>query len=92
MVSMYYQDLCEVCAGRNTDFLVAQLILLSISTQREDSAPPLDIPREIEEENMTLQWQNGLISNFQYLLYLNSAADRSFNDLTQYPVSLKIQI
>ena len=35
---------------------------------------------------MTLQWQNGLISNFQYLLYLNSAADRSFNDLTQYPV------
>ena len=36
---------------------------------------------------MTLQWQNGLISNFQYLLYLNSAADRSFNDLTQYPVS-----
>ena len=56
-------------------------------TQIEDSAPPLDIPREIEEENMTLQWQNGLISNFQYLLYLNSAADRSFNDLTQYPVS-----
>jgi len=35
---------------------------------------------------MTLQWQNGLISNFDYLLYLNSAADRSFNDLTQYPV------
>ena len=50
--------------------------------------PALDIcrPLEIEEENMTLQWQNGLISNFQYLLYLNSAADRSFNDLTQYPV------
>ena len=35
---------------------------------------------------MTLQWQNGLISNFDYLLYLNSAADRSFNDLTQYPI------
>ena len=44
------------------------------------------LPREIKEENMTLQWQNGLISNFGYLLYLNSAADRSFNDLTQYPV------
>ena len=55
-------------------------------TQSEEAAPPLDIPREIEEENMTLQWQNGLISNFQYLLYLNSAADRSFNDLSQYPV------
>lgn len=39
-----------------------------------------------KEENMTLQWQNGIISNLDYLLYLNSAADRSFNDLTQYPV------
>ena len=41
---------------------------------------------DIKEENMTLQWQNGLISNLEYLLYLNSAANRSFNDLTQYPV------
>jgi len=47
---------------------------------------PIDLPKEVQEDNMTLQWQNGLISNFQYLLYLNSAADRSFNDLTQYPV------
>ncbi|XP_050438205.1 protein FAN-like [Adelges cooleyi] len=35
---------------------------------------------------MTLKWQNGAISNFEYLLYLNSLADRTFNDLTQYPV------
>ncbi len=26
------------------------------------------------------------VSNFDYLLYLNGAGDRSFNDLTQYPV------
>lgn len=31
-------------------------------------------------------WQLGLVSNFDYLLYLNLAAGRSFNDLTQYPV------
>lgn len=36
--------------------------------------------------NMTLKWQNGLISNFDYLMYLNFIADRTFNDLTQYPV------
>ena len=41
---------------------------------------------DIREDNMTVQWQRGIISNFDYLLYLNSAADRSFNDLTQYPV------
>lgn len=39
-----------------------------------------------EPESMTLQWQNGVISNYDYLLYLNSLADRSFYDLTQYPV------
>lgn len=37
-------------------------------------------------ESITLQWQNGVISNYDYLLYLNSLADRSFHDLTQYPV------
>eukprot|EP00794_Sanderia_malayensis_P018633 gene18633-20515_t len=41
---------------------------------------------ESVQENMTLKWQTGAISNYDYLLYLNSQADRSFNDLTQYPV------
>ena len=31
-------------------------------------------------------WVNGTISNGEYLLYLNFVANRSFNDLTQYPV------
>lgn len=65
------------------------IVASTIQSRKEDASSIPDIlnlPREIEEENMTLQWQNGLISNFQYLLYLNSAADRSFNDLTQYPV------
>ena len=35
---------------------------------------------------MTMKWQNGLISNFDYLMYLNFVGDRTFNDLTQYPV------
>ncbi|CAK1544164.1 unnamed protein product [Leptosia nina] len=37
-------------------------------------------------EEMTLQWQNGIVSNYDYLIYLNCLADRSQNDLTQYPV------
>ncbi|XP_063224918.1 protein FAN-like isoform X2 [Bacillus rossius redtenbacheri] len=41
---------------------------------------------KMDQEMMTLQWQNGVISNYDYLLYLNSLADRTFNDLTQYPV------
>ena len=31
-------------------------------------------------------WRNGKVSNFEYLMYLNRQAGRSFKDLTQYPV------
>ena len=31
-------------------------------------------------------WQRGMLSNGQYLLYLNFIAHRSFNDITQYPI------
>lgn len=30
--------------------------------------------------------QRGEISNFQYLMHLNTLAGRSYNDLMQYPV------
>uniref|UniRef100_A0A182W5G0 WD repeat-containing protein 55 homolog n=1 Tax=Anopheles minimus TaxID=112268 RepID=A0A182W5G0_9DIPT len=52
----------------------------SISGQQDYAAT------EQSPESMTLKWQNGLVSNYDYLLYLNSLADRSFQDLTQYPV------
>ena len=32
------------------------------------------------------QWVNGRMTNFEFLMHLNSFAGRSFNDLTQYPV------
>jgi len=32
------------------------------------------------------QWVNGKMTNFDFLMHLNSFAGRSFNDLTQYPV------
>lgn len=35
---------------------------------------------------MTAKWCQGEISNFHYLVYLNTLAGRSYNDLTQYPV------
>lgn len=31
-------------------------------------------------------WQRGMLTNGDYLLYLNFVAHRSFNDPTQYPV------
>lgn len=34
----------------------------------------------------TKAWVRGQISNFEYLMLLNTVAGRTFNDLTQYPV------
>lgn len=36
--------------------------------------------------SFTAQWVNRQISNFEYILNLNFLAQRSFNDLSQYPV------
>lgn len=34
----------------------------------------------------TAKWCQGQLSNYDYLMLLNSYAQRSMNDLTQYPV------
>ncbi|KAJ3101503.1 hypothetical protein HDU97_001318 [Phlyctochytrium planicorne] len=36
--------------------------------------------------DLTQKWCQREISNFQYLIHLNTLAGRSYNDLTQYPV------
>ena len=38
------------------------------------------------ETSVTQRWVRGEISNFQYLMSLNTLAGRSYNDLMQYPV------
>ena len=35
---------------------------------------------------LTTKWENGEISNFEYLVILNTWAGRTYNDLMQYPV------
>ncbi|ETO24354.1 hypothetical protein RFI_12806 [Reticulomyxa filosa] len=35
---------------------------------------------------VTKRWENGHMSNFAYLMFLNTLAGRSYNDITQYPV------
>ncbi|KAK4819024.1 hypothetical protein QYF61_024178 [Mycteria americana] len=35
---------------------------------------------------MTQRWQHREISNFEYLMFLNTIAGRTYNDLNQYPV------
>ncbi|XP_071535311.1 neurobeachin isoform X2 [Panulirus ornatus] len=44
-------------------------------------------PRQLfRASNMTQKWQRREISNFEYLMFLNTIAGRTYNDLNQYPV------
>ena len=44
-------------------------------------------PRELfRHSDMPTRWQRRDISNFDYLMFLNTVAGRTYNDLSQYPV------
>ncbi|CAD6185949.1 unnamed protein product [Caenorhabditis auriculariae] len=44
-------------------------------------------PRQLfRHSDMCIKWQKREISNFDYLMFLNTVAGRTFNDLSQYPV------
>ncbi|XP_015015894.2 neurobeachin-like protein 1 isoform X1 [Drosophila mojavensis] len=43
-------------------------------------------PELLRASGLTQRWVNREISNFEYLMYLNTIAGRSYNDLSQYPV------
>ncbi|RKP02560.1 hypothetical protein CXG81DRAFT_24772 [Caulochytrium protostelioides] len=50
---------------------------------RADVRAPSEI---LKTSGLTGRWQRHEISNFEYLMALNTISGRSFNDLTQYPV------
>ncbi|CAL8070942.1 unnamed protein product [Calicophoron daubneyi] len=39
-----------------------------------------------DASNMTDRWQRREISNFDYLMYLNTISGRTYNDMNQYPI------
>ncbi|KAM3623130.1 uncharacterized protein V6R79_007410 [Siganus canaliculatus] len=62
--------------GVGTNFGLPQTRRISLAT-----------PKQLfKASNMTQRWQRREISNFEYLIFLNTIAGRTFNDLNQYPV------
>ena len=45
-----------------------------------------DRPSEFNRLDFQKQWIEGKLSNFDYLMLLNTYAGRSYNDINQYPV------
>ncbi|XP_043114587.1 neurobeachin isoform X1 [Puntigrus tetrazona] len=64
------------CVGVGTSYGLPQARRISLAT-----------PRQLfKSSNMTQRWQRREISNFEYLMFLNTIAGRTYNDLNQYPV------
>ncbi|XP_023289005.1 protein FAN isoform X2 [Orussus abietinus] len=70
-----------------------EYLFLSVKTQEDRDQLYDSLLKQVEvhletipQNQMTILWQNGSLSNYDYLLYINSLADRTFHDLTQYPV------
>uniref|UniRef100_A0A672LUD1 LPS responsive beige-like anchor protein n=1 Tax=Sinocyclocheilus grahami TaxID=75366 RepID=A0A672LUD1_SINGR len=56
---------------------------LSFSDRRISLASPKQL---YKASNLTQRWQRREISNFEYLMFVNTISGRTFNDLNQYPV------
>ncbi|KAM4603341.1 lipopolysaccharide-responsive and beige-like anchor protein [Polymixia lowei] len=67
---------CLPRVGVGTNFGLPQTRRISLAT-----------PKQLfKASNMTQRWQRREISNFEYLIFLNSISGRTYNDLNQYPV------
>ncbi|XP_078284484.1 LOW QUALITY PROTEIN: WD repeat- and FYVE domain-containing protein 4 [Rhinoraja longicauda] len=45
-----------------------------------------NLGKTLVEKGVIQKWQKGEMSNFEYLMHLNTLAGRTYNDLMQYPV------
>ena len=89
-IELFYEDL-SVTSHNDSSTSSAFFTFRDAETRDKvyDTLTTLPGLTRLDHENQaqtTWKWQCGLISNFDYLMYLNSLAHRSFNDLTQYPV------
>ena len=55
----------------------------SPSFEYHNTFDPVKLPNN---SNKTEKWKEQKMSNFDYLMFLNSISSRSLNDLAQYPV------
>ena len=74
-----------LCDSR-TQFYVFNSLEERNITQKElvDLCPKLIPPESLAE--VTQLWRDSQITNFEYLVFLNKFAGRSYNDLMQYPI------
>ncbi|KAJ3427472.1 beige/beach-related [Anaeramoeba flamelloides] len=86
-ISSKSKNLINLQPKKNPNFYKNSVnITTNNSEQQIIDQDELNQIKEFKTKNMTLKWALGEISNFKYLMYLNTIAGRSFNDLSRYPV------
>jgi factor associated with neutral sphingomyelinase activation len=91
-LELYFEDMLF---GPET-LLGSRSLLVAVSSQRERAALESAILSHASVETPPLtsqslkyhtrEWSRGRLSNYEYIMALNEAAGRSFNDLSQYPI------
>lgn len=80
----YFFNLSQGDLGLFHEALMSRRPLL---LKRDPAMRRLRHPSSIfRNSNMSTRWVNHEISTFEYLMWLNTIAGRTYNDLTQYPV------
>lgn len=80
----YFFNLSQEDLGFFHETLMSRRPLL---LKRDPAMRRLRHPSSIfRNSNMSARWVNHEVSTFEYLMWLNTIAGRTYNDLTQYPV------
>ena len=85
----YGIEICAVKLENNTKTL---FIIFDSESNRDmiydiiNSQTDIDTKTNVLIDNYTKLWIEGGLSNYDYLILLNSAANRTRNDLSQYPI------
>ncbi|KAF7196337.1 Beige protein-like 1 [Pseudocercospora fuligena] len=97
MSSKVRDDLHSAIVGRAPQVHSTSNVASEDAWRLDTLRNPDDIPKNLGSKfnslfnngpthTATKKWQRGEMSNFQYLMLVNTMAGRTFNDLTQYPV------
>eukprot|EP01032_Pedospumella_encystans_P019712 gene19712-22413_t len=71
-------------ARQRNDF--ARALMSAAPATAFKQVPSMSVQRLVYEHKVQEKWLEGKMSNFDYLMALNTLAGRSYNDLCQYPV------
>ena len=83
----FYKTMSQICITKPEKTFENKFYFFSELRRAENGKIQVSPSSEIIKKiHLTEKWSSHIITNYEYLYYLNLLAGRSFNDLSQYPV------